>query len=189
MDETPQDAELVEEVLDGNEAALKQLVDRHLQAVYTFCLRYTGSPEDAQDAAQETFLKAWRNLHRFDRKKSLRTWLFAIAKNSATDLMRKRKSVPFSKFDSADDSNVLTETLEDTEPLPEELFERAALATEVQSALSELPARDQTILSLRYQEEQSFEDIARILKIPANTVRSLHRRALIALRKLLEQSI
>jgi RNA polymerase sigma-70 factor, ECF subfamily len=185
MDELPPDSELVEEVLDGSEAALKQLVDRHLPAVYTFCLRYTGSPEDAQDAAQETFLKAWKSLGRFDRSKSLRTWLFAIAKNSATDLMRKRKSVPFSKFDSTDESNVLTDTLADPEPLPDEIFESRSLATEVQTALSELSARDQTILSLRYQEEQSFEDIARILKLPANTVRSLHRRALIALRKLL----
>jgi RNA polymerase sigma-70 factor (ECF subfamily) len=185
MDDHPTDSELVEAVLDGNESALKELVDRHLQAIYTFCLRYTGNPEDAQDAAQETFLKAWKSLGRFNREKSLRTWLFAIAKNSATDIMRKRKSVAISKFDAPDESNVLIDTLADPEPLPDELFEREALATEVQTALAELPPRDQTILSLRYQEEQSFEDIARILKLPANTVRSLHRRALIALRKLL----
>ena len=183
--ESPTDAELVHLVLEGDDHALKELVDRHLQSVYTFCLRYTGSPEDAQDAAQETFLKAWKKLQRFDTSKSFRTWLFAIAKNSATDLMRKRKSVPLSKFDS-EENNVLTDTLADPEPLPDELFARASLASDAREALEQLPPRDRAILSLRYDEEESFENIARILKIPANTVRSLHRRALIILRKLLE---
>jgi RNA polymerase sigma-70 factor (ECF subfamily) len=181
------DAELVEKVLAKDDAALKELVDRHLQAIYTFCLRYTGSPEDAQDAAQETFVKAWKKLQSFDTKKPFRTWLFAIAKNSATDLMRKRKTVSFSKFDTGEDSNVLVDTLADPEPLPDEVFERASLTSDARGALAQLPARDRAILSLRYEEEESFENISRILKIPANTVRSLHRRALIALRKLLEQ--
>ena len=180
------DSELVHKVLQSDDVALKVLVDRYLPSVYTFCLRYTGSEEDAQDAAQETFLKAWRKLKRFDTKKSLKTWLFAIAKNTATDLMRKRKSVVFSKFDTAEDNNVLTDTLADPEPLPDELFERASLESNAREALAQLPDRDRAILSLRYDEEESFENIASIMKIPANTVRSLHRRALIALRKLLE---
>ena len=180
------DSELVHKVLQSDDVALKTLVDRYLPSVYTFCLRYTGSEEDANDAAQETFLKAWRKLKRFDTNKSLKTWLFAIAKNTATDLMRKRKSVPFSKFDTAEDNNVLTDTLADPEPLPDEIFERASLASDAREALAQLPDRDRAILSLRYDEEESFESIASILKMPANTVRSLHRRALIALRKLLE---
>jgi RNA polymerase sigma-70 factor (ECF subfamily) len=187
VESTVTDAELVEKVLKCDDTALKELVDRHLQAIYTFCLRYTGSPEDAQDAAQETFVKAWKKLKSFDTKKPFRTWLFAIAKNSATDLMRKRKTVSFSKFDTGEDSNVLVDTLADPEPLPDEVFERASLASDARGALAQLPARDRAILSLRYEEEESFESISRILKIPANTVRSLHRRALIALRKLLEQ--
>ncbi len=181
----PTDAELVTRVLAGDDTALTELVDRHLPAVYTFCLRYMGSAEDAQDAAQETFVKAWRKLKTFDTKKNFRTWLFAIAKNSATDLMRKRKSVPLSKFENENEDNVLIDTLADAEPLPDEVFAEAARAKNAREALAQLPSRDRVILSLRYEEEESFEDIAKILKIPANTVRSLHRRALIALRKLL----
>jgi RNA polymerase sigma-70 factor (ECF subfamily) len=180
------DAELVHKVLAEDESALRELVDRHLPAVYTFCLRYTGSPEDAEDASQEAFLKAWKKLKHFDTKKSFRTWIFTIAKNSATDIMRKRKTVVFSKFDSSDDTNVLNDTLEDAELLPDALFERTTLVADTQEALAQLPPRDRAILSLRYEEEESFENIARILKIPANTVRSLHRRALAVLRKLLE---
>ncbi len=180
------DAELVKKVLAKNDDALRELVQRHLQAIYTFCVRYTGNTEDAQDATQETFIKAWKKLKTFNTKKSFRTWLFAIAKNTATDLMRKRKAVTFSKFDIGESQNVLTDTLVDPEPLPDELFERASLASDARSALAQLPARDRAILSLRYEEEESFEAIAHILKIPANTVRSLHRRALIALRAILE---
>ncbi len=183
-DQVP-DSELVHEVLRGNDLALQTLVERHLTAVYTFCLRYTGNVEDAEDASQEAFLKAWKKLKHFNTKKSFRTWLFTIAKNSATDLMRKRKSVAFSKFDT-EDSNVLTDTLADLEPLPDELFERASLASDARSALATLPSRDRAILTLRYDDEESFENIARIMKIPANTVRSLHHRALAVLRKVLE---
>ena len=183
-DQVP-DSELVHEVLGGNDLALQTLVERHLPAVYTFCLRYTGNAEDAEDASQEAFLKAWKKLKHFNTKKSFRTWLFTIAKNSATDLMRKRKSVAFSKFDT-EDSNVLTDTLADPEPLPDELFERASLASDARSALATRPSRDRAILTLRYNDEESFENIARIMKIPANTVRSLHHRALAVLRKLLE---
>jgi RNA polymerase sigma-70 factor (ECF subfamily) len=181
------DADLIKKVLAQDDAALKELIEQHLQSIYTFCLRYTGNPEDAQDATQETFIKAWKKLKTFNTKKPFRAWLFAIAKNSATDLMRKRKTVSFSKFDTGEDANVLVDTLADSEPLPDELFERASLASDARSALGKLPARDRAILSLRYEEEESFETISKILKIPANTVRSLHRRALIVLRKLLEE--
>jgi RNA polymerase sigma-70 factor (ECF subfamily) len=182
------DHTLVEETIDGNDDAYRTLVARHLPSVYSFCMHYMGNSEDAQDAAQESFVKAWRNLGRFDTSKSFRTWVFSIAKNTATDLMRKRKSVVFSKFDTGEDSNVLTDTLADTEPLPDEVFSEAANAETVRAALRELKPRDQTILLLRYNEEQSFEDIARILKMSPNTVRSLHRRALMQLKKLLQNT-
>ncbi|MDR3546735.1 MAG: sigma-70 family RNA polymerase sigma factor [Candidatus Pacebacteria bacterium] len=177
------DIELIQAARQDDEAAFGILVNRYLPSVYAFCLRYTSNPPDADDVAQETFVKAWRHLGRFDLEKSFKTWLFAIAKNTATDIMRKRRTVAFSQFDTEDDSNVLIDTLTDTEPLPEEIFDEATRAEDVRKALSELKPRDQTILELRYREELSFEEISQLLSIPANTVRSLHRRALMALRK------
>jgi RNA polymerase sigma-70 factor (ECF subfamily) len=181
------DQELVAAVKEGDDDALHTLVQRHLPSVYTFVSRYMGNAEEAQDATQETFLKAWRKIGRFDSSKSFRTWLFAIAKNTATDLMRKRKSVAFSRFDTDEDNNVLTDTLADPEPLPEELFIQSSDAHEVREALAKLKPRDRGILSMRYEEDLSFEEIARIMKMSPNTVRSLHRRALITLRKMLAQ--
>ena len=192
MDEIPlnadsSDANLIAAARQDDEGAFKILVDRYLPSVYGFCVRYTGNPSDAEDATQEAFLKAWKHLGRFNTDKSFKTWLFAIAKNSATDIMRKRRSVNISQFDTTDDSNVLIDTLADPEPLPEELFERATLAEDVRGALTFLKPRDQAILELRYVEDQSFEDISRVLRMSPNTVRSLHRRALITLRKALSE--
>jgi RNA polymerase sigma-70 factor (ECF subfamily) len=188
LDSTSSDSDLIEAARRDNEIAFKILVTRYLPSVYNFCVRYTGSPSDADDATQEAFLKAWRHLGRFNPEKSFKTWLFAIAKNSATDIMRKRRSVTFSQFDTSDDSNALVDTLADPEPLPEELFTQASLATDVRAALSHLKPGDQTILELRYVEELSFEEISKILRMSPNTVRSQHRRALIALRKILVET-
>ncbi|MBA3789317.1 sigma-70 family RNA polymerase sigma factor [Patescibacteria group bacterium] len=183
----PPDHELIPLAKNDDRAAFQTLVERYLPEVYRFCHNFIGNTADAEDATQETFVKAWRNIRRFHENKSFKTWLFAIAKNSAIDIMRKRRSVPFSRFDTDDAENVLVATLADPEPLPEELFARKTLAKKVRKVLAELPPRDRTILSLRYDEELSFEDISRILSMPANTIRSLHRRALIALRKKFER--
>lgn len=185
MPDEQTDADLVELAKDGDDNALQRLVERHLPSIYNFSMRYTGSADDAQDATQETFLKAWRNLERFNPSRAFRPWLFAIARNAATDIMRKRRHIPFSSFDTDENTNVLTETLADKEPLPEEVFEQAASAAQLRGVLEKLKPRDQLILNMHYEEGLSFEEIARILKMPPNTVRSLHRRALISLRKLL----
>lgn len=187
MHESSSDAELILYVQDGNDEALQELVRRYIQAVYTFCVRYTGNPDDAQDVTQETFLKAWRSIDRFDTNKSFRTWIFAIARNTANDLMRKRKSVPFSFFDKEDADTSVVDTIADEEPLPDELFADAARADEVRAAIQQLKSRDQLIISMRYEDELSFEDIAKILNVPAATIRSLHRRALVALRPFLTE--
>ncbi len=185
MPDEPSDAELIEAIREGDDSALDTLVARHLPAVYAFCLRFTGNADDAQDAAQETFLKAWRSLGRFDTKKSFRTWLFAIARNAATDLMRKRRHVPFSFFDSADQDTSIADTIPDEEPTADELFDERTRTEDVRTALETLKPRERLILSMRYEEEFSFEEIAQVLRIPAATVRSLHRRALATLRMML----
>lgn len=177
------DRDLVEAAREGDDDALRLLMERHLQAVYRLCLRLTGSATDAEDAAQEAMVKAWRNLARFDEEQAFRPWLFTIARNSATDLMRKRRSLPFSAFADEDGTIALSDTLADPEPLPEEILANSMEGAEAAAALRTLPARDQALLALRYQDELSFEDISTVLAMPANTVRSIHRRALIALRK------
>lgn len=181
------DRSLIEDAQDADDGAFRMLMEQHMDAVYGFCVRILNNREEAEDVAQETFLKAWKYIKRFDPEKKFRTWLFAIAKNTSTDYLRKRRSLPFSSLDREDDEGSFAENIPDDELLPDALFERAGAAEEVQAALGTLSPRDRALFALRYEQELSFEEIADVLDTPANTVRSLHRRALMKLRKELEK--
>jgi RNA polymerase sigma-70 factor (ECF subfamily) len=174
--------ELIEQAQAGDDSAFDTLVARHLPSVYRFITRFTGKPDLAEDAAQETFVKAWRNIKRFDPARPLAPWLLQIARNAATDLLRKEKrTLPFAQIES-DEGLTFAEREADTEPRADELFARAESAEEVRNALAQLAPREQTLLALRYDDELPFEEIATILGVPASTVRSIHRRALLRLK-------
>ena len=107
------DKELIEAYFQGNEGAFDAIVKRYLDSVYHFVSRISGRTPDAQDLAQETFLKAWRQLKHFDQERSFKAWLFAIARNTCIDYLRKKKAMPISAFDDADGNNVILDTLQD----------------------------------------------------------------------------
>ncbi len=178
------EAALLADAKAGDDDAFDALTREHFPALYRFCARYLGSRDEAEDAVQDALFKAWKAIGRFDDGKPFRPWLFRIARNSATDLMRKRRSHAFSALDGNDDGS-FAETLADTEPLPDELFSRAELGAEVQHALGALSPRERLVVLLRYEDGFSFEEIAEISGMPAGTARSLHHRALKSLRTLL----
>lgn len=173
--------------LKGDESAFSMLTRRHLTGVYSFIVRFVGNAEEADDITQETFLKAWKSLKKYNQSSSkFKTWLFRIARNSAIDFLRKKKHVPFSQFETEGGVNVLTETVADTEELPDVLLMKLEDAKEVHATLELLPYKPREILLLYYTNDLTFEEIGEILGEPANTVKSRHRRALLALRKILE---
>ncbi len=180
------DQQLAVDALRGDERAMTELVDRYLKPVYAFVYRLTGSAEDAQDIAQETFVKVWKNLKKFRPDASFKTWVLAIARNTAIDWLRKKKNPVFSEFTQDDGYNVLTETLADPAPLPDELVARMQEKHLLDGLLGALPAGDREILLLHYNDHLTFADIGTMIKRPLNTVKSRHRRALIALRKMLD---
>ncbi len=182
------DSLLVTRAKEGDDSAFGELVKRYLPAVYSFIVRYSGDDALADDATQETFVKAWKNLKRFDERKALRPWLFQIARNTANDTFRKKRATPFSRmFGGEQNKNDTTfeETVADDAPLPPELFEQKELAENLRLALGALPERDRAMLIMRYEEHFPFEDIAATLDAPVNTVKSWHRRALLRLREML----
>src|SRR5512142_3267216 len=125
MHDAAEDASLIAAYLrDGDEGALKTLFERHLRSVHGFLFRFTGSAQDAEDLVQETFIKAWRHLRSVDPERGFRTWLFSIARRTAIDLLRKRKTVPFAAFDDDAGGNALLDRLEDDADLPDELVAR-----------------------------------------------------------------
>ncbi|MBU6390215.1 sigma-70 family RNA polymerase sigma factor [Patescibacteria group bacterium] len=179
------DADLVKTYLAGDERALKKLVERHTPALYNFVYRFTGDSEDAADVVQETVLKAWKHLAKYRTEQNFRTWLFTIARNTAIDWLRKKRSVPFSMFETTDESGAFNDTLADPLPLAEEVAALAEDKVMLEKALVALSPAYRDVLLLRYQNDFTFDEIGAILGKPLHTVKSQHRRALIILRDIL----
>lgn len=180
------DERLVTDFLLGDEGAFGHLVARYLQSVYHIALRYTRNAARAEDVVQETFIKAWRNLRKFDETRNFRAWLFTIAARAALDDVKKKSSAPFSDFRDADGNDVLAETLRDGAPLPDAHAINRELQAALDNATRTLGAHRSELLRLHYREGYSFVEIAAKFKKPLNTVKSWHQRALIALRKVLK---
>ncbi len=171
-----EDAQLVSESLLGNEGSFEKLVRRYTPQLYRFAYRLSGNVQAAEDATQETFIKVWKNLKKYDAKQPFRSWIFTIARNTVTDYLRKKKSLSFSVL-SRDESS-FEDTLSDTDPLPEEQLVAIETTGELMSLLATLPEEYRTVLTLHYQEGMTFEEIGKVMGRPPNTVKSWHRRAL-----------
>lgn len=176
------DERLVEAYRGGDQRALETLVHRYTRHLYNFIRQYAGGEREAEDVVQEAFIKAWRHLRTFDTAKSFKTWLFTIARNALIDLMRKRREVPFS--DRENEDRDLLDLPDDDAALPEEAFAALESAESVRRALETLPPKAREVLVLRYQNELNFREIAAVVGEPIDTVKSRHRRALQALRRI-----
>ena len=180
------DGELVELTLKGDDAAYAALVNRYLPQIFPFVSRLLGNTRDAEDAAQETFVKAWRKLSSYDRERSFRTWLFAVAHNTAFDFLRKRRESVFSDFETLPGDNPLLDSMTDDEMLPDEQVLGREAAEEMELLLGKIPPLYREVLALHYYNGFTFEEIGAVLKKPLNTVKSQHRRGLALLRKLVD---
>ncbi|MEQ1500041.1 MAG: RNA polymerase sigma factor [Parcubacteria group bacterium] len=180
------DEQLILDYLDGGEESLAVLVDRHISAVYNFAFSLTNDAHMAEDVAQESFIKAWKNIRRFIPTKNFQTWLFAIARNTAIDKLRQKQEIVFSKFEDANGENALIATTPDDSLSPVELLENAENIIFAQQLLEQIDPLYRDVLILRYQNEMTFEEIGKILKRPLHTVKSQHRRALISLRRTID---
>ena len=166
-------------------ASFNIIVDRYASSVYFFIFRLTGSKEDSEDIAQETFIKAWQKLSKFDTNKNFKTWLFSIAKNTAIDKSRKKKSINFSSLNIDEDFD-FESSLPDTEPLQDEIFTKKESEENLKEALDKLSDNQRLLIYLHINEELTFEEIAGVLDKPMNTVKSQYGRALSKLKELLK---
>lgn len=159
-----QEADLVSRAQNGERNAFSELVRLHAPGVLNVVYRMCSDQQIAEDAAQETFIQAWLHLASYRPQTGLRNWLYRIAVNAATDMLRKEKrTLPI----SVDDFH-----LADPQPGPEALFSREELAAAVQKAVSSLPEASRAVLVLREYEGLSYLEIAEALDIPVGTVMS-----------------
>src|SRR4030042_2524620 len=166
------DAQLVSHYLKGDEKSLEILIKNYLRPIYAFAYRYVSNFQDAEDITQEIFIKVWRNLKKFDKDKSFKTWIFSIAKNACIDFLRKKKTIPLAELENEIGKN-------------DKFIELMDMVQLLQSASEKLLPKYQTVLSLRYNDNLNFREIAEKLKEQLHTVKSRHRRALAMLKNLL----
>ncbi len=169
---------------EGVETAFRELMLKYIEAIYNFAKQYSKTEDDAEDITQDTFFKAWKHLKNFDAEKPLKPWLYAIARNTALDHIKRRRSSAFSELDGNDTELQFSDTLEDEEPLADEEFEKREIAEEVSEALKTLDPDHRAVMEMHYREDLTFNEIAEVMKKPMNTVKSWHRRALGRIRSL-----
>jgi len=181
------DEQLIKDYLSGDEKSLEILIKRYLKPIYGFVYKYIGNVQESEDITQEVFIKIWRNLKKFNFKKrpapyrtegsgsGFKTWIFSIAKNTCIDWIRKKKTMLL------DDK--FAETLVNQAPLASENLEKTDIVQVLVSAMDNLLPKYQTVLSLRYNDNLNFREIAIVLKESINTIKSQHRRALNMLKK------
>jgi RNA polymerase sigma-70 factor (ECF subfamily) len=179
------DEQLIAEYLKGDEHALRSLIERYLRPIYNFVYRYTGEQSHAEEITQDVFVNVWRNINRFDPDKKFKTWLFAIAKNTSLNWIKKKRPINFSRFENEEGDNVFLESTADPSPLPSELFERADLSRKLSEAMGRLSPNYKAVLILHYNEHMTFQEIAESIGESINTVKSRHRRALTQLKEFL----
>ncbi len=182
--------QLIENYFKGDEKSLEILIGRYLKPVYSFIYRYVGNAQEAEDITQEVFVRTWRNLKKFDKEKSFKTWIFSIAKNASFDFLRKsrsalggKKAVPFAELENEKEESILDRIIDPT-PLPDAILEQKGITDILTKALQKISPKYRMVLFLRYNDHFTFQEIAESLGEPLNTVKSRYRRGLVILKNL-----
>jgi len=178
----PEDAVLVRKAQQGDMDAFESLVRRYQHRVYALCRRLTGAHQSADDLAQETFVKAYFALARFDAQWPLYPWLRRIAVNSGLNYLKSRRRE--TSLEEASSGGLRMPAAARTDG-PEEELERAEFRARLDGAVESLPADQKSVFVLRFHESLSYEEISRTLDLPLGTVMSRLNRARQRLKELL----
>jgi len=159
----------------GSQDTFTQIVEKYQTPVYNLCYRMLGEPEAAEDAAQETFLRVYQHLHRYDQKRPFATWLLSIAAHYCIDRLRKRKFAIIS-IDSEDDEGSVIEFPDLESPDPERESVKREDREQVHALLQSLDGTDRAAVVMRYWYDFSEIEIAESLRLTVSAVKSrLHR--------------
>jgi RNA polymerase sigma-70 factor (ECF subfamily) len=172
------ESEMIAAVCAGNRDAFAALVEMYQVGVYNLCYRMLGDAREAEDAAQEAFLRAYSQFHRYDAARPFKTWLFAIASHHCVDRLRKRRL----RWLSLDDELLAEgEVWRSTAPGPEEVALGHERRDEVRALLAPLAPKDRSAIVLHYWCGLSYVEIAEVLGASVSAVKSRLHRTRVAL--------
>jgi len=190
LDSRSEDSTIIADALAGHDRAYQRLMDKYHDAIFNFIYRMVRDREQVEDLTQEAFIKAFASLKSFNEEYAFSTWLYKIATNNSIDYIRKKKLQMFSidKPIESKDSDFTFELPDDSYEADRELIsdQRAVMLNE---AINQLPEKYRLVIRLRHVEERSYEEIAKLLKLPIGTVKAHIFRARELLYKQLRSKI
>ena len=178
------DNEIISRVLKGEQNAYAELVNRYQAYVFTLVLRMIKSREDAEEVAQDVFVKAYRSLADFRGESKFSTWLYTIANTTSITFLRKKKL----DVHSLDNEKVFEVADSKDSGFRANLVEQKSRVNMVNEAIAMLSPDDAEIITLFYKAEQNLEEISRILRLETNTVKVRLHRARTRLKEKMEKN-
>jgi RNA polymerase sigma-70 factor (ECF subfamily) len=177
---------LINRARSGDELAFRELLTKYERAVFTICLRMIRNRDEANDLAQESFIKVFSMLERYNPSYAFSSWLFKITSNLCIDHLRKRRIETFAMDEPiAGEKGEIQRQYEAPDPDPEQEYIRKEKMLRLSEAIENLPPHYRIMLVLRHQENLSYEEIADSLEIPLGTVKARIHRA----REMLKSSL
>ncbi len=181
------DAAAVAQVLSGDEGAFREIVERHGRTLFRVAFRIMNNEQDAEDVVQESLLRAYRQLNRFESRSNFGTWLYRIALNCALDLRRKKqKESERHEKPTRPEATDPVMDLPDGSPTPDRLIEGVEIQRRVDQTLSAMGEKERAAFILRHFEGRSIAEIAKILGLRESATKNSIFRAVQKLRRELE---
>jgi len=175
---------LIKQIKKGDQQAFAEIVELYQDRIFQLCYRMLGNRHEAEDVAQEAFVRAYMNIDRFDVDKKFSTWLFRIATNLTIDHLRKKRPDHYLDAElTGTDGVTLYSYLAADEKLPEDTLLENELQQTVQKEIQSLPPKYRSAIILKYMQDLSLKEISEILELPIATVKTRIHRGREALRK------
>ncbi|MFS0865676.1 RNA polymerase sigma factor SigW [Fredinandcohnia sp. 179-A 10B2 NHS] len=173
----------IRQIKNGDQNAFAEIVEIYKDKVFQLCYRMLGNRHEAEDIAQEAFIRAFVNIHSYDLNKKFSTWLYRIATNLSIDRIRKKKPDYYldAEIAGSEGLTMYSQVAADV-ALPEDELESMELQALIQAEILKLPEKYRSVIVLKYIEEFSLKEIGEILDLPVGTVKTRIHRGREALR-------